>query len=255
MTYDPMDWKPSPEPEGERHGMTEIVLVGTVHRDPKGYGKLVSILNEERPDSITLEMSPHAVRFRRGKGRILISRVFEIMKEIKKENPRFAFYDPADHPAIRHVVAILDFPYEYQAAAAVSQSMGIPFRCIDRSDFSREKLSRLEGELVTEGNLRKLLDLDAVEFHEGVRREYGLAAMALRAPGIFNSFSDRSEMIARDQHAARKIRRIAEKSRCRKLLHIAGWEHLVMAGSGESLCELLSDLSPRRRLLEARMDL
>jgi len=235
--------------------MTQIVLVGTVHRDPKGYIKLVSILNEERPDFITLEMSPYAVRFRRGKGRVLISRVFEILKKIREENPRFATQDPADHPAIRHVIAILDFPYEYQAATAISLSRGIPFQCIDRSDFSREKLSRLEGELVTEENMRKLLDLDPVEFNEGLSREYGLAAMALRAPEIFNSFSDRFEMIARDQHVARKIRGIAERSRCCKLLHIAGWKHLVTAGSGESLCELLSNLSPRRRLLEARMDL
>jgi hypothetical protein len=37
--------------------MSRLTLLGTVHRDPSGLGRLVRFLDEQRLDIITLELS------------------------------------------------------------------------------------------------------------------------------------------------------------------------------------------------------
>ncbi len=233
--------------------MADIVLVGTVHRDPNGHDRLLSILREEGPDCLTLEMSPYAVRYREENRLALRRRVCDILDDLVGQTPAFAQQDPLFHPAIRNVLAMIDFPYEYLAASAFSRSRNIPFRCIDRSDLSRKRLSRLEREIITRENLRALIVLDPDEVCREVDREYSLASMVVhRGKETAYRLQIRREMAMRDRSMARRIRGILHGLRCRKLVHIGGWEHLLDHGKTETLFTLLSDLRPRRRLLTSQ---
>jgi hypothetical protein len=208
--------------------MPEILLVGTVHRDPEGYGKLLSILDEEDPDLLTLEMSPYAVWFRREKRVALRRRLSHILEELAREAPPRPYRDPFSHSAIRNILAIIEFPYEYEAASTFSRSRDIPFHCIDRSDYSRERISRIERELITKKNLRMLIRLGPDDVCRRISQEYFLASMAIDGDlGSTYCIQDRRELSMRDRFMARRIRGLLDVWRCRKLVHIGGWKHLL----------------------------
>jgi hypothetical protein len=227
-----------------------VILIGTVHRDPEGYDRLLAILHEENPDCLTLEISPYAVRFRRKRRLALKKRVRDIVRGLARELPFPGEGEPVRHPAVRRVLAVIDFPYEYRAAAAFSRSKNMPFYCIDRSDFSREKISRLERELVTRENLRALIQFMPHEAYREIPREFRLASMALgRSQEAPFRNGDDQEMSARDRFMASKIRALLNASENRRLVHIGGWEHLIDDRNRDTLFRLLSDLRPQRRLL------
>lgn len=230
--------------------MVHLVLVGTVHRDPEGHDKLLSILNEEDPDCLTVEMSPYAVRFRREKRFVLASRVCDILEDFAREAPASLCRDPLFHPAIRNVLALIGFPFEYLAVTAFSRSRDVPFHCIDRSDFSKEKLLRVERDLITRDNLRALARLSPSEVYREIEQEYSLASMAF-GKGQIAAYprQDNGEVVARDRYMAGKIRALLDGSRYRRLLHVGGWEHLIDHGKKDTLFTLLSNLRPQRRLL------
>ena len=235
--------------------MVHLILVGTVHRDPEGQGKLIDLLQSEDPDCLTLEMSAYAVQFRREKGEILRERVLDLLDGLARESPDLAHQVAHNHPAIRALLAVLDFPYEYQAIAAFSASRNVPFYCIDRSDLSRRKISRLEKELITRENHRELLCLNPGELFGAVDQESRLALMALRwGKGVPYRTQDHREMSIRDRFMARRIRQVLASSPCRKLVHVGGWEHLVRDVKRQTLFTLLSDLGPERRLLAPRTE-
>jgi hypothetical protein len=62
-----------------------VVLVGTVHRDPKGYAKLFHLLEQERPSVITVEISPYSRAFRAQQAATLRARLRENLQKIGKE--------------------------------------------------------------------------------------------------------------------------------------------------------------------------
>jgi hypothetical protein len=230
--------------------MAHLVLVGTVHRDPEGHDKLLSLLHEEHPDCLTLEMSPYAVRYRRKNRVTLAKRILDTLHDLDRETSTRGFQDFLAHPAIQDTIALIDFPYEYMAASTFSESRKVPFHCIDRSDYSLEKISWIEKELITTENLRTLIDLDPNECSQRTRQEYRLASMALHPHGsVIRQPQNHGEISQRDRHMAGRIRKLLTRLRCRKLMHIGGWEHLLDHGTNDTLFERLSDLRPRRRLL------
>ena len=231
--------------------MAHLVLVGTVHRDPEGHDRLLSLFHEEHPDCLTLEVSPYAVRYRRKNRGTLTTRVLDTLHDLDRKTSPRGFQDFLAHPAIRDAIALIDFPFEYMAASVFSQSRKVPFFCIDRSDYSLEKISWIEKELITTENLRTLIDLDPNECSQRTRQEYRLASSALHPRGgvIRRHSPDRWEISQRDRHMEKRIRKILTRLRCHKLMHIGGWEHLLDHGTHETLFDRLSDLQPRRRLL------
>jgi len=231
--------------------MARLVLVGTVHRDPGGHDKLVALLHEENPDCLTLEISPYAVRYRKMRRGLLARRIFDILHSLHRGTSACGFQDLLIHPAIQNAFALIDFPYEYMAASTFSRSKKVPFYCIDRSDYSAEKITWIENELITPENLRTLIDLDPKECFQKTRQEYRLASSALHPNRsvIRRHSPDRWELSHRDRHMAGRIRKLLTRSQCRKLMHIGGWEHLLDHGTRETLFERLSDLQPRRHLL------
>jgi hypothetical protein len=200
-------------------------------------------------------MSAYAVRFRRERGGILRTRVLDLLDGLARESPESARRDVHSHPAVKTLLAILDFPFEYRALATFSESRKVPFHCIDRSDFSKQKISNIEKELITRGNLKELLCLKPGEVFREVDQEYRLALMALRwGNHVSYRTQDRREMSIRDRFMALRIRQVLASSPCRKLVHVGGWEHLVTDGKRQTLFTLLSDLIPERRLLPPRTE-
>jgi hypothetical protein len=110
--------------------LAEIVLIGTVHRDPNGHDKLFSICQKENPDYVTLEMSPFAVQFRRERRLALKAKVYSILNDLAREIPAAPYPDPSSHPAVGCIFTAIDFPYEYRVASLFSRSRHVPFQCI-----------------------------------------------------------------------------------------------------------------------------
>ncbi len=230
--------------------MADIVLVGTVHRDPHGHHKLLSLLHREDPEYITLEMSPYAVEFRKKKRVALTKKVCDMVGELGREGLAVPYPDPFSHPTIGNVLTLVDFPYEYLTASFFSKSRHIPFECIDKSYFSKKRLSKLERELITKENLRALIRWDPEEFKGGVDREYTMATLAFKSGQMtIDRSSNHQELVTRDRYMAKRIRKLLRSLNLRKLVHIGGWEHLVDAEKRETLFTLLSDLHPQRVLL------
>ncbi len=230
--------------------LAQVVLIGTVHRDPEGCDKLLSVLRDEEPDYLTLEMSPYAIRYRSKKRLTLRKRLYDLLQDLTREVPGTAHEELLSHPAIRNVFAVVDFPYEYLAVSSFSRSRHVPFQCIDKSGHSRKKLARLEKDLVTSENLRALIHLNPREVCQEVNREYILASIGFSChQKAAEPRRNPREPMTRDRHMASRIRALLHSTGLRKLVHVGGWEHLVDDGKRETLFTLLSDLRPRRLLL------
>jgi len=143
--------------------MVSLTLVGTIHRDPNGLPRLKEILERECPDIITLEMNEYGVVFRERAGPRLKERLFDTLKglhEKKGQKERGKVnrpQKPSEITAINSTLLTLELPFEFRAVKAYCERTRIPFRCIDLSKYSRDKLKTLQKEMITEENLRKIL--------------------------------------------------------------------------------------------------
>src|SRR5512147_2495508 len=64
---------------------SSLVLIGTVHRDPRGFGKLLRVMEKEAPGFITVEISPYALEFRVKRAFHLRAILRENLKKILRE--------------------------------------------------------------------------------------------------------------------------------------------------------------------------
>jgi len=235
-------------------GRPKLTLIGTVHRDPRGKERLISLLRRLRPDLITLEMSEKALAYRQGEARRQLQRLDRILARLAEElqaAPGLLL----NHPAVTDIRTLLALPFEYQAAAVCAAETGVPLHLIDRSDVSATKLRRVESELITYRNLRILVSLSA-----GAERcdaeGYGRAhAMISRDPGgavrqaYLEGRRGAEGLGPRDRWMAGRIRSLLAAREGGHLVHVGGWVHLVEDARGETLYSLLADLDPVRRLL------
>jgi pheromone shutdown protein TraB len=231
-----------------------LTLIGTVHRDPRGAERLLSLLRRLHPDFITLEMSEKAFAYRQGEARRLLLRLGRILERLAGELPADLQKLQA-HPAVADIRTLLALPFEYQAAAAYAAEAAVPLHLIDRSDVSAAKLRRVERELITYRNLKILVSLPAgaeKSDFEGYGRAH---AMITRDSGetvrqAFLAGRRGAEGIGtRDRWMASEIRRLLAAQRGAHLVHVGGWVHLVEDARGETLYSLLADLAPQRLLL------
>ena len=93
--------------------MARLVLIGTVHLDPDGYGLLLPLLESLNPVTVTVEVSSYALEFRRTKGTELLARL----------DP-FRLPDSTLPAGLQPVLAQLEIPYEYRAAKEYSDRTG-----------------------------------------------------------------------------------------------------------------------------------
>lgn len=232
-----------------------LTLVGTVHRDPQGAERLLTLLRRLRPDLVTLEMSEKAFAYRQEKASLQLLRLERILARLSAELPA-DLQELQAHPAVAGIRTLLALPFEYQAAAAYGAEMAVPLHLIDLSDVSAAKLRRVESDLITYRNLRILVTLPPraeKSDYEGYGRAHAMLALG---PGeaarqAFLEGRRGAEGIGpRDRWMAGQIRRLLAARPGAHLVHVGGWVHLVEdAEREETLYSLLADLAPQRLLL------
>lgn len=225
--------------------ISPLVMVGTVHRDPKGYAKLLHLLEQERPSFITVEVSPYAGTFRARQAAALRATLRKNLQRIRREEGQ-PLREIISRSAILGIFLLLKEPYEWRAAKAYADRHGIALRDIDLSCYSMDKLSHLV-ELISLENLRALLRLPSFDLSKQVESQYSRAKFLFaRPPDIWPTLE---EVKNREAYMAEKIRSFAQQGNGKKVLHIGGWEHLIEFPQGKSLFGLLKDLRPQRILL------
>jgi hypothetical protein len=232
--------------------LTRLTLVGTVHREPQGREKLISLLEMLLPDALTLEVSPYAIAFRRRRGPLLLARLETLLDRLAVETGR----DPGElaaHQEVAGIRSLLALPFEFQAAADYAAAAGIPLDLLDSSLTSARKLRWVERELLTWDNLRVLVHLPVSSLHKENAATARRMVLGNLGTAVLQAFlagrRDAEGIGPRDYRLAREIRRRLKGSAGRHLVHIGGWVHLVEDERGKTLFSLLEDLNPQRVLL------
>ncbi len=225
--------------------LPSLVMVGTVHRDPRGKARLLRLLHREQPSAVSVEISPYARIFRNQKAAAFRAALRENLRRIHQEEG-LAWRWILSHSAIQGIFLLLKEPYEWRAAKAYGEETKCMIREIDISEYSEEKLFHLP-ELVSRENLRTLLSLSFPGLNEQVRNHYGRARFLYSHPP--SAWIENRELCERESIMAEKIREMALQEGGRKIVHIGGWEHLLEFSGKSSLYKLLQDFHPRRVLL------
>jgi hypothetical protein len=228
-----------------------LVLVGTVHRDPKGYAKLFRLLEEERPSIITVEITPYSRAFRAQHSAALRARLRENLQRIGKEKGG-SLREMISRSAVLEIFLALRDPYEWRAAKEYTDRHGIALMDIDLSGYAQEKLSHL-AELISQENLCALLPLPSLDLSREVESQYARAKFLFAHPPSIWPMGE--EAMRRDACMAEKIRGLVRQENGKeKTLHVGGWEHLLELPQGKSLFGLVKDLWPQRVLLASKGD-
>jgi hypothetical protein len=208
-----------------------LILIGTVHLDPAGYPRLRARLETLKPDTISVEVSPFAVAFRREHTPRFLRRLDPLRRD-----------DGSLPPGLEPVAAQLDLPFEFRAARDVMQARpggsGRQPHLLGDSDESRHLLGLLEQELLAPDNLARLARAPDPPLARLVRAEWQRARREHNRPPVLGTEALR-RLQARESRLAAGIR-----DHLRGVtVHIGGWRHL------HGLQQQLSDLSPTTELL------
>jgi len=225
--------------------LPSLLMVGTVHRDPRGKAKLLRLLQREQPSAVSVEISPYARIFRSQKAEAFRAALRENLRSIHQEEG-LPWRAILSHSAIQGIFLLLKEPYEWRAVRAYGEETGCKVQDIDMSGYSEEKLSHL-SELVSRENLHTLLSLSFPGLNEQVKNHYGRARFLFTHPP--SVWLENREMREREFIMAEKIRGLLLQGEEGKFVHIGGWEHLLEYSDPPSLYNLLRDLHPRRVLL------
>jgi hypothetical protein len=213
---------------------SNLVLIGTVHGDPRGYARVLSLLEWLQPDLVTVEISRFSLRYRRAWEASWRRQFQKTLATLPRE--------AAKHPAIRRVAAQIALPYEYRAARDYSRSCGIKCLPLDLGGMSRRHLPRYGRELLSAANLRALAGEPQDSLEVFVTREFHRARLALaRAPWRL-ALEDNSQTRRREFFVARRLQRLAAPGV--RVAHLGGWEHLIPWRDGEGLRSWLADQEP-----------
>ena len=257
-----------------------------MHRDPSGKRRLLRVLEEIKPNVISLEVSPASVALRRKWGR----RWNFLFKERLLGLARETGLTPGllmRGAALRGVFEYLRLPYEYRGALAYAGQHHLPLFLLDDSELSAHYLNLVEREILSPQNLTLLAETeDGTSLAEEVETEYRRAHRRLKAPETLPGLNIKNpeQWSARESGLAQKLRllhqglarRSGQAVTGRELvdsliiapeavghlppevslnpevvhLYICGWEHLVEDESGLGLYAHLKNLAPRRCLCD-----
>lgn len=229
-----------------------VTLIGTVHHDPRSAQFLARLLEELKPDQLTVEIAPSVVAYRQTHGLLLLRRLTMILERLVGLMTMPLSLLSA-HPSIVTIRNLLALPYEFHEACVYAQRRGLEVHAIDQGGDSLRKLRHFEESLVSLSHLKRLAASPAGSPPNPVER-YELARQLLTSVdiGLRRDFLQgcRGEegVGPRDRHLAGQIRLLSNKHPGH-LVHIGGWVHLLDDPGGETLYTLLSDLHPQRILL------
>ena len=225
--------------------MPSLILVGTVHRDPKGYARLFRLLERESPALVTVEISLYSRTFRVQQSSLIRNTLRENLRRIQKEEGR-PLSTILAHSLILGVFFLLKEPFEWRAAKSYAAQYGVLLQDIDLSPFAQDNLAHL-SELIALKNLRTLLHLNSPSFADLVQSQYSQAGFLFHHPPSIRLTPKAFQ--EREVYMAEKIRKLAQGINGGKILHVGGWEHLIDSPGGNSLFGLLKDMQPQRVLL------
>jgi hypothetical protein len=213
---------------------SNLVLIGTVHGDPRGYARVLSLLAWLRPEVVTVEISRFSLRYRRA-WEARWRRQFQ--KNLAGLPP-----EAAGHPAIRRVAAQIALPYEYRAARDYSRRYGLKCLPLDLGGVSKRHLPRYGRELLSAANLRALAGAPQDSLEVFVTREFRRARLAFARPPWRLALNNDSQSQRREFFVARRLQRLAAPGV--RVAHLGGWEHLIPWRDGEGLRFWLADQDP-----------
>ena len=231
--------------DNSRFAWPPLVLVGAVHRDPKGYARLFRLLERERPALITVEISSYSRTFRAQQSSMIRNTLRANLRRIQKEDRR-PLSAILSHSLILGIFFLLKEPFEWRAAKSYASRHGVLLQDIDLSPFAQDHLAHL-SELIALKNLRTLLHLNSLAYADLVQSQYSRADFLFHHPPFIRLIP--SALQEREVYMAGKIRELIRGINRGKILHVAGWEHLIDSPGGNSLFGLLKDLQPQRVLL------
>jgi len=222
-----------------------LIIVGTVHRDPRGYARLYSLLERERPDILTVEISPFSRAYRTEHARRMRVSLRENLRRIQQEE-RLLLKELFSQSSIMGIFFLLKEPFEWRATEAFAWKQKVPLYDIDLCPFARDNLAYL-SELMALENLRALIRFPLPPLWEQVEAQYSRARFLFHHPPSFWPLSQ--DIQEREAYMAEKIRKLSFRVNGGKLLHVGGWEHLIESSGRKSLFDLLKNMQPKRILL------
>jgi hypothetical protein len=268
-----------------RHFLEQLILLGTVHRDPDGKRRLSQYLNDLVPTAISLEVSPASVTLRRENGRRW-QRLFITRLRALSSRTGLTPGELMAGSGLRGLWEYLRLPYEFRAANEYGRKNQIPVFLLDDSEPAVSFLTRVEQELLSLKNMTLLAEAGSdrplsqdvtAEYHRAASRIYG------NAPPLDITTHHREAWSSRETGLSQKLRLLHQGLLRRtgqefdgndlganliispdaivcmpdKVLlpqngihvYIGGWEHLTEDGFDESFYVRLKDLKPQRRLL------
>lgn len=227
---------------------SEIILVGVVHGDPEGYDKLHRLLERVRPRLISVELSQYSRKYR-------CRRQAQWQRQFKSSR-RLLPPELRQHLALQKVAAQIAFPFEARAAEAYAKKQGVPWRAIDLNSISREHLPHYETELLTLDNLRQLTSTPDNDWQDYISQEYCRARRILQGSWsklIYpESAIPASQATLREKVMAHRVARLARE--WSKIIHVGGWEHLLMSQERQTMADFLAHWRPKLLLLDDELD-
>lgn len=231
--------------------MFRLTLLGTVHRDPRGFVRLVEALDDLKPDIITLEFSTYGLHYRQRHRKFLRQQLIAGLQEILgPEALRGKGWRGLVRTAgIGGIIAFIDLPFEYKGARLHCQRHHLPMFCLDLSSYSHQLLTSVD-ELLSPANLRGVIAFETSSLQKTVEKEYALAASLLRdgknSPWQRLITMER-QWEKRDAVMAERLRKLTTRHPTCTIVHIGGWQHLT--ARERTLFTFLEDERPTRVLL------
>jgi len=226
-----------------------LILLGTVHSDPKGFSRTRTFLEGYGPALIMVEISPFALKFRKERSSELRKAFLERLRMVARER-KIEFAAALKHVQIASILRQIGIPYEYRASAAYAKRTGIDLIAVDYSEFSSEWIETWP-EMTSAANIERLMEMESAAppvaslYAQAARRIGGGLSLPETLPG-----GGAPGWQKRERHMAVEITSALERFNPERPVYIGGWWHLSCGGSVKTLRELLGIGAASCRLLD-----
>ena len=229
----------------------ELLLIGTVHRDPDGAAKLRKLLAEERPVALAVEVSPYGLFYRQKNCRPLLRRLMRRVRRLARDL-KVSWRDWGQIEAMR---IQLQMPFEYRMAQRYCRDTGATISCIDSSLWSKSWINDHWQQLLSSENLKGLLEHSPANLAEEVDREYKTAALLVNSPerslasAYARIWSTNHNWQKREMGLAKMVEKTYARVQGGRVAYVGGWQHLLGPRAGGTLYERIEHMQPRRVVL------
>lgn len=218
---------------------TELIFVSTIHYDPKGRIRLLSILEEIRPDIITVEANDEMEKYLQSeRSKSVIDNVRRILERRGANLDQLVKFDEFQ------VITLNTFE-----APVVREYCGnrIPYHLIDLwDDIERDGFENLQISTANEfpiGNLSFL----TTSLQEGADFEYKGVRVGYKT-GVTVPIDD-PEVGRRDSYMGSRLQKLIEQHPGKRIVHVGGTKHSFDDPDKRTLYSKFKDSNPTRYLL------